>query len=108
MELAKAYIAMIRAYSTTRRGYLSEAIIFSEEALGWLENIPEENARGLRGTILINLGQTQAAVDELDKAKTTYEQAIYDSQASNRVSAVRASGRGQIGGASRVDLVNQF
>lgn len=90
-EMAKAYIAMIRAYSATRQGLLSEAIKFSDEAMNWLESVPEENAQVLRCSVLLNLGQTQAAMDQVEQARTTYDQAIIDSQASQRVSAVMAS-----------------
>jgi LuxR family maltose regulon positive regulatory protein len=90
-DFARAYIAMVRSYSATRQGFLSDAVDFSEEALTLLEEIPEESARVLRGTILINLGQTQVGLDDLENARATYDQAILDSQASERVSAVMAA-----------------
>jgi len=89
--LARANIATIRAYSATRQGYLSAALDFSDEALAWLEEMPQENARQLRGTILINLGQMQTALDEVQEAEITYRQAIEHSKVSGRISSVMAS-----------------
>jgi len=89
--LARGNIATIRAYSATRQGYLSAAITFSNEALAWLEEMPQENARQLRGTILIILGQTQIALDEVQEAEETYRQALEHSKASGRIASVMAT-----------------
>jgi LuxR family maltose regulon positive regulatory protein len=89
--LVRGNIATIRAYSATRQGYLSAAVTFSNEALAWLEEMPEENARQLRGTILIILGQTQIALDEVQEAETTYRHAIEHSKASGRIASVMAA-----------------
>lgn len=90
-KLNEAHTATVRAYIATRQGKLSEAVAFSQEALSKTNDVPEEMSRPILGTIMINLGQTQIALDELDQAETSLHQAVSLSKANGRLFGTMAA-----------------
>ena len=89
--LAQAHHVTIRAYIATRRGKLQQAITFSEQALEKLKDLPDAVTGSLRGSILINLGQTQAALNDVDGAEQSYREAVDVNQENGRIFGVMAA-----------------
>ena len=88
---AQASIATVRAYIATRQNEFAQAIHHSEAALALLNTLPEAMANPQRGSILVNLGQTQTALEEAEKAEASYRQSIIYNKANGRIFAVMAA-----------------
>ncbi|MCO5188760.1 MAG: LuxR C-terminal-related transcriptional regulator [Anaerolineae bacterium] len=89
--LARAHLITIEAFIATRRAKPAHAVALTRQALALLAELPEKQARQLRGSILINLGQALTVMNEVADAEAAFRQAIQQTKAVGRVFGVMAA-----------------